>query len=183
MVTVAGKNLDRKTQEELMEFLNAPKYLLNDPQLMEVNDRLLLVSSLFSQNVAFEGYQFRIKVSKKKPNQSATIQMERQFKNIKKFFPFIRLEWNPSNTHTNPSCIKPDELANMRIIHKSHIHHPDENFWQNKSLQLGIVKIAKPLDKNPENWKTLMELTGKIFNITNLVKIEAPKKVTGKLVL
>jgi hypothetical protein len=131
-----------------------------------------LVSSFDIDGVTQEGARFRATALPAFPDRNVVLQLE--------FHPptgrggtFVRIEWRPLRAHSNRGLGPPK--YRFRLIGGSQLH----SFELNKALGFSMMvrdnlPIAIPLEPEPPDFVTFLNVAGKLFHIIDLDRIPFP---------
>jgi hypothetical protein len=149
------------------------KELAVQPQWFERAPHCLdLVVPLETKGVVIEGLTFRGRTGRSLPDRDITFQLEFHHPHIVGG-PICRIDWRPFGAHNNKG-IGPKEFRHM--LQKGSHHHRFDLNWARSPEKVcrGEIPIAVPIIDDPENFRALLALVGKEFNIKGIQTITVP---------
>lgn len=151
----------------------AKKTLVAAPSWVERgSDGLEFVATLESDGVVLEALSLRGRARKSLADREVVFQLEYHQAQIVGG-PICRIEWRPVSAHCNRG-LGPKDLRYV-IQTGSHHHRFDLNWkWSQDAVRRGNLPIAVPINDDPENFRALLAVVGKEFNIKNIQLITVP---------
>jgi len=149
------------------------KALASVPEWIERNaDILDFVVPLEAESVVLEGLSLRGRTRKSLADREVVFQLEFHHPQIVGGA-ICRIEWKPLSSHSNKGN-GPKELRHI-LQSGSHHHRFDLN-WEHSpaDVQRGSLPIAVPILPCPKNFRELVALVQKEFNIKGLQSIAIP---------
>jgi hypothetical protein len=125
------------------------------------------VAGVTPQNFFLRGKAYEQYVDK-----AVTLQIEIGLEGQRTRIPIMRLDWRPLSRHNNRG-IGPDRLRWLQ--QDSHLHPCIENWVESRgSMRTGNLPVAIPLDPDPIDFKSVLEISKTMFRINNLETIPTP---------
>src|SRR5581483_8590567 len=142
---------------------SAPTWVERGPMGLE------LTAPLEIDGVVIEGLSLRGRARKPLQDRELIFQLEYRHAQIAGG-PCCRIEWRPLSAHNN-KALGPRQFRHV-LLTGSH-HHPfDLNSAHSKEAVLrGELPIAIPINDDPKNYRALLGLVGKEFNIAAIQQI------------
>jgi hypothetical protein len=136
-------------------------------------DYLVITSPLDLDGVTVEGLLFRATARKSLPDEQVSFQLEYRSP-TNEGGPFARLEWRPLRPHDN-NGYGPPEFRYRKIV-VSHRHSFSDNWaWCPRQVERGKLKVALPLEPEPQTFAEFLAIAAVEFRIAELATLSAPE--------
>lgn len=164
---------DEVLLRELRDFLAAPKTLAAPIRWAPDPPHLVFTVPLDIEGVTQQGYLLRARTLLALPDCDISLQLTRSPPLRRNNF--VRLDWRPTQPHTNPRLSEP--TLDLLHIAGSHHHALDTNAATRAGLQAAMqanLPVAVPLDAEPRDWQALAALAARLWRIIDLGDAPAP---------